>query len=196
MIPERFQPVLADLAPLADRFAAAGHRLYLVGGVVRDLMAGRELGAHVDLDLTTDALPPQIKQVLAGWADALWTQGERFGTIGARKADRDYEITTHRAEVYTSDSRKPDVSFADAIESDLSRRDFTVNAMALEVTSDTPALVDPVRWRGRPARRAPAAHAAGAGGQLQRRPAAHAAGGAVHRRVRARAGPRAGRSRR
>ncbi len=143
MIPERFQPVLADLAPLADRFAAAGHRLYLVGGVVRDLMAGRELGAHVDLDLTTDAHPPQIKQVLAGWADALWTQGERFGTIGARKADREYEITTHRAEVYTSDSRKPDVSFAEAIESDLSRRDFTVNAMALEVTSDTPALVDP-----------------------------------------------------
>ena len=72
-----------DLAPLADRFAAAGHRLYLVGGVVRDLMAGRELGTHVDLDLTTDAHPPQIKQVLAGWADALWTQGERFGTIGA-----------------------------------------------------------------------------------------------------------------
>ena len=143
MVPERFQPVLADLAPLAARFAAAGHRLYLVGGVVRDLMVGREMGAHIDLDLTTDALPAQIKQVLAGWADAMWTQGERFGTIGARNGDRDYEITTHRAEVYTSDSRKPDVSFSDAIESDLSRRDFTVNAMALEVTSDTPALVDP-----------------------------------------------------
>jgi poly(A) polymerase len=143
VVPDRFQPVLADLAPLAERFAAAGNRLYLVGGVVRDLMIGRPLRADNDLDLTTDARPPQIKQVLSGWADSMWTQGERFGTIGARHGDREYEITTHRAEVYTSDSRKPDVSFAEAIESDLSRRDFTVNAMALEVTSDTPTLVDP-----------------------------------------------------
>ena len=99
VVPDRFQPVFADLAPLADRFATAGHRLYLVGGRVRDLMVGREMGAHIDLDLTTDALPAQIKQVLAGWADAMWTQGERFGTIGARNGDRDYEITTHRAEI-------------------------------------------------------------------------------------------------
>mgnify|MGYP001100971108 CR=1 FL=1 len=107
MIPDRFQPVLADLAPLAERFAAAGHRLFLVGGVVRDLMIGRPLRADNDLDLTTDARPEAIKRVLAGWADAMWTQGERFGTIGARNGDREYEITTHRAEVYTSDSRKP-----------------------------------------------------------------------------------------
>ena len=54
----------------------------------------------LDFDLTTDALPDQIKSVLAGWSDALWTQGERFGTIGAKKGERVYEITTHRAEAY------------------------------------------------------------------------------------------------
>jgi poly(A) polymerase len=146
VIPDRFAPVLAEMAPLAERFRAAGHRLYLVGGTVRDLLRG---GADAsDLDATTDARPAQIKALLDGWADAIWTQGERFGTIGAHKIGPDgvkriYEITTHRAESYVPDSRKPDVQFADAVEADLSRRDFTVNAMALEVTSDSPALVDP-----------------------------------------------------
>lgn len=144
MIPERFGPVLAELAPLAERFAASGHRLYLVGGTVRDLLMGRNVEEiERDYDATTDALPGEIKRLLNGWADAIWTQGERFGTIGAKRGDRVYEITTHRAEAYNPDSRKPDVSFSDAIEADLSRRDFTVNAMALEITSASPTLVDP-----------------------------------------------------
>ena len=71
----------------------------------------------------------------------MWTQGERFGTIGADDGGRDFEITTHRAEAYTPDSRKPEVVFADAVEADLSRRDFTVNAMALSLPE--PELVDP-----------------------------------------------------
>ncbi len=141
VVPDRFAPVLEDLRPLAERFRAAGHRLYLVGGTVRDLLVGREAGA--DIDATTDARPPEIKAVLAGWADALWTQGERFGTIGAQHRGRPYEITTHRAEAYAPESRKPEVVFADAVETDLSRRDFTVNAMALELTSPSPSLVDP-----------------------------------------------------
>ncbi|MFK8023034.1 MAG: CCA tRNA nucleotidyltransferase [Ilumatobacter sp.] len=153
MVPERFTPVLRELAPLAERFGAAGHRLYLVGGTVRDLLvdSGR---SDFDLDLTTDARPPEIKACPEGWADAIWTQGERFGTIGALKRDggveaesleRTYEITTFRAEAYTDESRKPHVVYADDIEADLSRRDFTVNAMALELTGDggAPELVDP-----------------------------------------------------
>ena len=146
MVPDRFAPVLADLAPLAERFQAAGRRLYLVGGTVRDLLIGRE--ARGDIDATTDARPSEIKSILAGWADAVWTQGERFGTIGARHGALEYEITTHRAEAYVPDSRKPEVVFADAVEVDLSRRDFTVNAMALELTTDSPALVDPFGGAG------------------------------------------------
>ncbi len=157
MIPQRFRPVFDELAPLTERFRAAEKRLYLVGGTVRDLLADSTrpsdsmahplaestADAQRDFDATTDALPQDIKACLSGWADAIWTQGERFGTIGAKKGDRVYEITTHRAEAYNEDSRKPDVVFSDAIEVDLSRRDFTVNAMALELTSAAPTLVDP-----------------------------------------------------
>lgn len=142
MIPDRFAPVLEELSEIGEMFRASGHRLYLVGGSVRDLLSGHT-DTNLDFDATTDARPEQIKRLLSGWSDALWTQGERFGTIGARKGDRVYEITTHRAEAYHADTRKPDVEFSDDIEADLSRRDFTINAMALEVTSDSPTLVDP-----------------------------------------------------
>ncbi|MBK5221397.1 MAG: CCA tRNA nucleotidyltransferase [Acidimicrobiia bacterium] len=140
MVPERLQPILDEVHPLAERFEAAGHRLYLVGGIVRDLLLGREL-RHPDFDLTTDARPEQTTAVLKGWAEAIWDQGAKFGTIGAKVGERTYEITTHRGEVYTSDSRKPEVEFSSDIEADLSRRDFTVNAMALALPE--PHLIDP-----------------------------------------------------
>lgn len=144
VIPDRFGPVLDEVAPLASAFAAAGHRLYVVGGTVRDLLLGDAAFTTADdIDLTTSARPDEIKACLNGVADAVWTQGERFGTIGARIGDRIYEITTFRAESYTDDSRKPHVVYADDVETDLARRDFTVNAMALEVTSSAPVLVDP-----------------------------------------------------
>jgi poly(A) polymerase len=140
VIPERLQPVLDEVRPLAERFGAAGHRAYLVGGSVRDLLLGRD-AAEIDFDLTTDARPDDIEALVRGWADAVWTQGKRFGTIGCKKDGRDYEITTHRAEAYDPDSRKPEVSFGDDVEVDLSRRDFTVNAMALALPE--PELIDP-----------------------------------------------------
>jgi poly(A) polymerase len=151
VIGDRFAPVLLELQPLSERFAAAGHRLFLVGGTVRDLVladeTGEALADEFDVDATTTARPDEIKRFLAGWADAIWTQGERFGTIGATRAGRIYEITTHRAEAYQNHSRKPDVEFSRDIEADLSRRDFTVNAMAIELTGlaagAEPALVDP-----------------------------------------------------
>ena len=125
---------LLRIAPVADelaaRFTVAGHRLYLVGGSVRDALLGR-LGS--DLDFTTDARPDAIGAILAGWADAVWDTGIAFGTVGAMKAGIQCEITTYRADRYDRVSRNPDVSFGDTVQGDLARRDFTVNAMAIEL---------------------------------------------------------------
>ena len=74
MIPERFAPVLEELQPLTDRFRAAGKRLYLVGGTVRDLLINHvSADGEQDFDVTTDAVPAEIKACLQGWADAIWT---------------------------------------------------------------------------------------------------------------------------
>jgi poly(A) polymerase len=140
VIPSRLEPLVEETADLARRFTDAGFRLYLVGGVVRDAILGR-LGERKDLDFTTDARPDDIERLVSTWADDVWLQGKRFGTVGCRKDDVVYEITTHRGEAYSPDSRKPDVVFADAVEADLSRRDFTVNAMALSLPDLQ--LVDP-----------------------------------------------------
>jgi len=174
-VPERFRPLVEATSELAERFARAGHSLYLVGGSVRDALvagsgqhqpvghgpgettvagsapapggvagtvdAGGPEAPDSDYDMTTDARPDDIERIVTGWADAVWTQGKRFGTIGCRHRGEVYEITTHRAEVYRPDSRKPAVSFGDDIEADLSRRDFTINALALRLPEIT--LVDP-----------------------------------------------------
>jgi poly(A) polymerase len=137
--------LLAEVQPLASKFADAGYRMYLVGGIVRDQQLGRELAPGSDIDLTTDAHPATIKKLVSGLADAVWSQGERFGTIGCRIAGREYEITTHRGESYDPGSRKPEVVFSDAIEHDLARRDFTVNAMAVALPEGR--LVDPYGGR-------------------------------------------------
>jgi poly(A) polymerase len=138
MMPERVRPIIDATKELAERFAAAGYTLYLVGGPVRDAIAGRPggvdfEGGDADIDLTTDALPDAIEGLVDGWASSTWLQGKRFGTIGAAKKGRRFEITSHRAEAYAPDSRKPEVVFGDDIVVDLSRRDFTINAMALRL---------------------------------------------------------------
>ena len=131
---------LAASSGLARLFAAAGRRLYLVGGVVREAVAGRFLDG-ADLDCTTDARPPEVRQIVSGAATAVWTQGERFGTIGCVMDGQAFEITTHRAERYDPHSRKPFVTFGDDVEQDLARRDFTVNAMAVDTADGR--LLDP-----------------------------------------------------
>ena len=126
-----FDDLCAAVSPVADRFLANGFRLYLVGGVVRDRLLG--VNRTPDLDLTTDAPPDRIRELVDGVADAVWFQGERFGTVGMRLGDMTMEITTHRAEAYMGDSRKPVVRFSTDLYEDLARRDFTVNAIAVEV---------------------------------------------------------------
>ena len=147
MLPDSVTPAIEAVAPVTRRFAAAGHRLYLVGGIVRDLLAGRPVRRQ-DLDLTTDAEPSVVKELVAPVASSLWTQGERFGTIGCIVEGQDLEITTHRAERYSGETRKPTVEFSDDVVADLSRRDFTVNAIAIEVTSEAPRLIDPFDGAG------------------------------------------------
>jgi len=144
VIPDRVRGLLETVQPLQAAFAAADRRLYLVGGVVRNLFVDPSLlEVGDDIDLTTDATPSEIKAIASPVVDALWTTGERFGTIGVQLAGHNIEITTHRAEAYRPDSRKPEVEFSTEVLDDLSRRDFTINAMALEVTTSSPELIDP-----------------------------------------------------
>jgi len=124
---------------LAIAFKAAGFKLALVGGPVRDAILGR-LGN--DLDFTTDAHPKDCEKILKKWADSVWDIGAAFGTVAGKKGDITVEITTYRSEIYELSSRKPNVEFGKTIEADLSRRDFTINAMALELTTDEPTFID------------------------------------------------------
>jgi poly(A) polymerase len=123
---------------LGRLFARRSRELALVGGPVRDVFLGRVPG---DLDLATDAWPEEVLAITSGWADASWTVGIEFGTIGLRKGDVTFEVTTYRSEKYQAGSRKPDVQYGRSLEGDLGRRDFTVNAMAARLPSRE--LVDP-----------------------------------------------------
>lgn len=145
---KRALTVIAELAPaaleLGELFRAAGHELALVGGPVRDAFLGR---ASADLDFTTSATPDESERILARWGDAHWDIGREFGTIGAQRHGRGrgddvvVEVTTYRTDAYDPASRKPEVAFGDTLDGDLSRRDFTVNSMAIRLPDLT--FVDP-----------------------------------------------------
>jgi poly(A) polymerase len=138
----RSEPALTDLA---RRFTAAGHELAIVGGPVRDALMGR---VGQDWDLTTSARPDVIEGLIAGWAEAVWDVGREFGTIALRKGDAHIEITTYRSDEYDLASRKPQVRFGDSLSGDLSRRDFTVNAMAVLIRpgATAPGADDALEW--------------------------------------------------
>ncbi len=143
-IPPRLRPLLDADSPvqqLAGRLVAAGYQCFLVGGSVRDALFDVPDDEQRDVDLATDARPDEVERLVRDWADHVWLQGQRFGTVGCERAGMRMEITTFRADVYRPESRKPEVAFADDIETDLSRRDFTINAMALRLPE--PELVDP-----------------------------------------------------
>jgi poly(A) polymerase len=145
MAPDHAGPAsaLLDVDPLAvalgERFQAAGHQLYLVGGAVRDMLLQRP--SRMEMDFATDATPPETVRLVQDWADARSLIGARFGTVGAWKDGVQLEITTFRSEVYPDDDRHPRVEFGHSLEQDLSRRDFTVNAMAVRLPER--AFVDP-----------------------------------------------------
>ncbi|MDO4684957.1 MAG: CCA tRNA nucleotidyltransferase [Corynebacterium sp.] len=127
---KELEAVLDVLVPLAQAFAERGYPIYLVGGSVRDAFLG-ELGN--DLDFTTAARPDVVREILDNYADTVWDTGIEFGTLSAEKNGSQIEITTFRSDLYDGMSRNPEVTFGDTLEGDLIRRDFKVNAMAMEI---------------------------------------------------------------
>jgi poly(A) polymerase len=144
-VPPRLQPLLAPGTPaqkVAGALTELGHQCYLVGGTVRDALVGaKRKGAEQELDFATDARPDAIEAVLRPIGRGVVLVGKRFGTVSAIVDDVPCEVTTFRSDVYHPESRKPEVEFGDDIETDLSRRDFSVNAMALRLPD--PELIDP-----------------------------------------------------
>jgi poly(A) polymerase len=145
---------LVDLSPvlteLGQRFTDAGFEVHLVGGSVRDALLSAAADGHThdpthppgDLDVTTDARPEQILELLRGWASSTWNTGIAFGTVGAEVRGVRLEITTFRADRYDRESRNPEVAWGSSLVEDLVRRDFTVNAMAVSLGPDR-TVTDP-----------------------------------------------------
>jgi len=136
--PADLVPVPAAADELGQLFGTAGHELHLVGGTVRDSLLGRPA---TDLDFATDARPDQVLTIVDSAAEATWTTGIEFGTVGLQFQGVRCEITTFRADRYDRVSRNPVVQYGDSLETDLLRRDFTMNAMAVSVPGH--AFTDP-----------------------------------------------------
>lgn len=114
----------APAEEIINRLYEHGYEAYVVGGCVRDMLLGREPG---DWDITTSALPRQVKEVFRRTVDT----GIQHGTVTVMMGKEGYEVTTYRVDGEYSDGRHPDsVEFTPDLAEDLKRRDFTINAMA------------------------------------------------------------------
>lgn len=133
--PQRLARIAQWSAPLAQAFGQAGFSLFAVGGSIRDAILGVEPGSDFEIDYTTNARPDDIARLMTPLCAGLWEQGRSFGTIGGilRANGLKAEVTTFRSEEYVDHSRKPAVHWGDSLQADLSRRDFTMNALALDV---------------------------------------------------------------
>lgn len=131
----------SEVINILQRLEKAGFDGFVVGGAVRDLLTGRPVD---DWDFTTDAIPTEIQKVFPGSF-----YDNKFGTVGIPQKDGIFEVTTFRTEQGYSDKRRPDkVEWGKSLEEDLSRRDFTINAMALRIESNeqkvmSNVLIDP-----------------------------------------------------
>ena len=126
-----------DVADLLRALRTAGFGAYIVGGAIRDVIAGR---VPADWDLATEATPDQLRALFPNA-----TYENRFGTVGVPTGDSVVrEITTFRADSGSSDARRPDeVTFLPRIEGDLARRDFTINAIAYGLAPEASRRADP-----------------------------------------------------
>jgi len=135
-----FDDVVLGLQPFAREFVQHGKQIYLVGGAVRNLLLGRPAK---DFDFTTDALPHEVQSYFR----KVLPTGIKHGTVTVLFLGQSYEVTTFRVDGKYTDARRPDtVTFTPSLEEDLKRRDFTVNAMALNLADGS--LVDPHDGRG------------------------------------------------
>jgi len=124
-----------DVRWICARLAEKGKRAWIVGGCVRDLLLGRDMS---DWDVATDARPNEVQKIFP----KVIPTGIEHGTVTVLVHGKPYEVTTLRGEGAYTDGRRPDsVEFVDDITADLARRDFTVNAIALDPITD--AIVDP-----------------------------------------------------
>lgn len=117
-----------DVDEILERLENCGYEAYTVGGCVRDAIMGRS--AH-DTDITTNAVPEQVMEAFSGYK--VIPTGLKHGTVTILKNGVPYEITTYRIDGEYKDSRRPEsVEFTASLTEDLARRDFTMNAIAMD----------------------------------------------------------------